>query len=195
VHVKAAIYLRVSTERQDTANQAPALEALARQRGFEVEWHEETASGAKARPILDQLCARGKRGEVQALIVWSIDRLGRNMPEVVDRVRQLDAARVLVISHAEPWLAVDGPARELLLSIFAWVSQFERQRLRERTLAGLARARAQGRVGGRPPASPLALAAAEALHAGGLSLTKAARRVGVGRATLSRYLARTREAA
>jgi putative DNA-invertase from lambdoid prophage Rac len=165
------------------------LSAIAAARGFEVEWFEETASGAKTRPALDYLCTRAKQGEFSAVLVWALDRLGRSMPDVVDRVRALDAAGVAVVSHQEPWLDTTGPTRPLLLSIFAWVAEQERARLRERTRAGLARARAQGKRLGRPRASPLKLAAAAALHEGGLTLTEAAKRHGVGRATLARHLA------
>lgn len=185
---RCAAYLRVSTDRQETQNQRPALERLAAARGFELEFFEETASGAKTRPVLEQLTNRARRGEFAAVLVWAIDRLGRSMPDVVDRVRALDAAGVAVISHQEPWLDTTGPTRPLLLSIFAWVAEQERARLRERTRAGLARARAQGKRLGRPRASPLKLAAAAALHQGGQSLGEAAKRHGVGRATLVRYL-------
>lgn len=186
--MKAAAYCRVSTDRQETANQRPALEALARQRGWDLEWVDETASGAKARPALDALCDRARRGEFAAVVVWALDRLGRTMPEVVDRVRALDAAGVAVVSHQEPWLDTSGPTRPLLLSIFAWVAEQERTRLRERINAGLARARREGKRIGRPRASPLALAAAARLHCDGLSLEAAAERHGLSRETLRRHV-------
>jgi putative DNA-invertase from lambdoid prophage Rac len=188
--VNAAAYCRVSTDRQDTTNQRPALEALARQRGWGLTWFEETASGAKARPVLDDLTARARRGEYAVLVVWAIDRLGRSTWEVCDRVRALDAAGVAVVSHQEPWLDTSGPTRTLLLAVMSWVAEQERARLRERVHAGLNRARRQGKRLGRPRASPLALAAAAALHEGGLSLGEAAKRHGLGRATLARHLAR-----
>jgi DNA invertase Pin-like site-specific DNA recombinase len=183
---RAACYLRVSTDRQEARNQRPALERLALARGFDVEWFEETVSGAKTRPVLDQMCAKTKRGDFEAVLVWALDRLGRSTWDVVDRVRALDAAGVPVISYQEPWLDLGGPARELLLGIFSWVASQERERLRERTRAGLARARSEGKRLGRPRISPLALARALSLLGEGSSWAEAAQRTGISRRTLAR---------
>lgn len=143
--MKAAAYVRVSTDRQEHANQRPALEAMARQRGWgELEWFEEVASGAKARPVLEDLTARARRGEYQVLVVWALDRLGRSTWDTIDRVRALDAAGVVVVSHKEPWLDTGGPTREVLLFFMSWVAEQERTRLRERVQAGLLRARTAG---------------------------------------------------
>ena len=149
---RSAIYARVSTDQQDTAVQLPSLERLCAARDWPAPAiHTEVESGARARPVLDDLCTRAVRGEYRVIVVWALDRLGRSMFEVIDRVRALDAAGVRLVSYQEPWLDTGGPARDLLLSIFAWVADQERQRLIERTLAGMARARARGRLPGRPP--------------------------------------------
>jgi putative DNA-invertase from lambdoid prophage Rac len=158
--VKAGIYMRVSTTKQDAENQRPELEQLALARRWSAEFHEETESGAKVRPILDGLCDRAVKGQVGAVVVWSLDRLGRNAAEVIARVNRLLAANVRVVSLREPWLEQDGPARELLLFIFAWVAQQERRRLIERTNAGLDKARAKGTRLGRPVVPLAALEAA-----------------------------------
>ncbi len=175
--MRVAVYTRVSTDRQDTAAQLPALERLCDARGWiDRDVFSETESGTKARPVLDDLCDRAKRGQYGAIVVWALDRLGRNMYDVIDRVRALDTAHVRVASYCEPWLDTGGPARDLLLSIFAWVGQQERNRLRERTCAGLARARAKGRRLGRPPvADPAAVCA---LRAQGCSWAVIARELG-----------------
>jgi putative DNA-invertase from lambdoid prophage Rac len=183
---RCAVYMRVSTDHQEVANQRPALEALARQRGWQAELFEEVASGAKERPVLDQVCARARRGEFCSVLVWAVDRLGRSMLDVLTRVQALDAAGVAVVSHQEPWLDTSGPTRSLLLSIFAWVAQQERDRLRERTRAGLARAKSEGKRLGRPRASPLAIAAALSLVGQGSTWAEAVQRTGVSRRTLAR---------
>ena len=183
---RCAVYMRVSTDQQEVANQRPALEALARQRGWQLELFEEVASGAKERPILDEVCERARRGEFCSVLVWAVDRLGRSMLDVLTRVQALDAAGVAVVSHQEPWLDTSGPTRSLLLSIFAWVAQQERDRLRERTRAGLARARSEGKRLGRPRASPLAVAAALSLLGQGSTWAEAAQRTGLSRRTLAR---------
>lgn len=186
--MRAVAYIRVSTEQQTVDNQRPALEAMARARGWDLEWVEETASGASVRPALDALCERARRGEFAAVLVWAVDRLGRNMAEVVNRVHALDAAGVVLLSHQEPWLDTSGPTRSLLLSIFAWVAQQERERLSQRVKAGLKRTKKRL---GRPQMSPSACAAAAGAYIEGESLQKCAERYGMAKTTLWRYVKRT----
>lgn len=148
------IYLRVSTDGQDAENQLPELERLCRSRGWDkFDVRSETASGAKKRPVLDALCADVHRGRVRTVVVWALDRLGRTQWDVVDRIRQLDACQCALISAREPWLDLQGPTRGLLISVFAWWAEQERNRLRDRTNAGLDAARAKGKRLGRPPLS------------------------------------------
>jgi putative DNA-invertase from lambdoid prophage Rac len=186
---KAALYLRVSTDEQDVTNQLPALERMAAARGYEiVERFSETMSGAKrARPALDALVLGAKRARYEVILVWAIDRLGRNMSAIVETVTSLDRIGVAVVSHQEPWLDTQGMVRPLLLSVFAWVAQQERERLIDRTKAGVARARAEGKTLGRPK-RVIDIDEALRLRKSGLSIASAAKRLGVGTATLHRLL-------
>ncbi len=187
---RAALVVRVSTPEQHLENQRPELEAFARARGLEVvEVFEETGSGAaRRRPVLQAMLEAAHRRAFDVVLVWSLDRLGRTMLEVLEAVRRLDVAGVELLSVREPWLDTGGPARGLLLAIFAWVAEWERGRLVERTKAGMARARAQGKVIGRPAvAVPLALARG-LLHADGKSVRGVARSLGIAPSTLRRAL-------
>jgi DNA invertase Pin-like site-specific DNA recombinase len=188
--MKAAIYARVSTAdgRQSTANQVLELQRLAAARGFEGVIFEEQESAAKARPVLERVLAEARAGRVQAVIVWALDRLHRSMHGAITTVLELDRLGVKVISLQEGWLDTSGPVRSLLVAIFGWVAEQERHRLIERTKAGLERARAQGKRLGRPPASPVLLRAAAELVASGVPVAEAARRKGVKRTTLRRFL-------
>lgn len=185
---RAALYLRVSTEKQTNENQRPALEAAARARGFEPVAFEEVESAKKARPVFESVVARAKRGEFAAVFVAALDRLGRSMTGVVDTVLQLDRAGVAVVSLRETWLDLDSPVRPLLVSIFGWVAEQERRVLVERTHAGLARARRQGKKLGRPRASPIMLGSAADAVQSGRSVRAAARAFGVSERTLRRAL-------
>ena len=89
----------------------------------------------------------------------------------------------------EGWLDTNGPVRPLLVAIFGWVAEQERTRLIERTKAGLERARREGKRLGRPPASPVLLHAARDLVLAGLPVAEAARRQGLSRSSLRRFLA------
>ncbi len=88
-------------------------------------------------------------------MIWSLDRLSREgispMTRYMDRLR---AASVRVMSHEEPWLDTGGPVGELLIAIFGWVAQQERQRIGERVRSGQARAKVQGTRSGRPFGRP-----------------------------------------
>jgi DNA invertase Pin-like site-specific DNA recombinase len=149
----AAIYLRVSTDAQGVANQRPDCERLCDARGWDPLLFMETGSGAKVdRPAWLGVLELARRGELAAVVFWSLDRIGRDRHQVVHDLEELARWRVAIVSHQESFLDLpaDGPMRETLVRWWAWIAQQERQRLIERTKAGLARARAQGKQLGRP---------------------------------------------
>ena len=188
---RAAVYLRVSSDngRQTTENQREEVVQLTRARGFEPVIFEEMESAVKARPVLDRMLADVRAGRVHAVAVWALDRLHRSMAGAINTVLELDRLGVPVLSVREGWLDTSGPVRPLLVAIFGWVAEQERTRLIERTKAGLERARREGKRLGRPPASPVLLHAARDLVATGVPVAEAARRKGVARSTLQRFLA------
>jgi putative DNA-invertase from lambdoid prophage Rac len=151
----------------------------------------ERESAAKARPVWSRLLEAARIGEVKAIVVWSLDRIGRNRTQVAHDLAQLCRWGVLVVSVKDSWLDVPpGPLRDLLVQIMAWVAEGERARLIERTHAGLDRARAQGKRLGRPPADPFKLYAAAQRVEKGMSVASAARLAGVPRSTLRTHLAK-----
>ena len=184
----AAIYLRVSTDRQTAENQVTEVRQLAVARGYEPVVYEEVESAAKARPVLDRMLADIQAGRIHAVAVWALDRLHRSMTGAINTVLELDRLGVPVLSVREPWLDTSGPVRPLLVAIFGWVAEQERARLIERTKAGIERARRQGKKLGRPRASAILLYAARDLVAAGIPVAEAARQKGVSRSTLQRFL-------
>jgi len=136
-------YARVSTVEQTLDLQRDALV----QSGVEC-LYEEKASGKSAdRPELAQ-CLKALRGG-DTLVVWRLDRLGRNLKDLIQVITELESQGVKFKSLTEA-IDTSGPAGKLVFHLFAALAQFERELLRERTLAGLAAARARGRKGGRP---------------------------------------------
>ena len=91
-----------------------------------------------------------KADRFQVLVVWAIDRFGRSMSRNLNDVLDLDAAGVRVVSCREQWLDMRGPVRDLLVAIFSWAAQQERDRIRERIGAGLRRVREKDGVTSRP---------------------------------------------
>jgi putative DNA-invertase from lambdoid prophage Rac len=190
---RCAVYLRVSTERQTVDNQREEVERMVVARGFEPVVYEEIESAAKPRPVLDRLMADASAGRVRAVAVWALDRMHRSMTGAINTVLELDRLGCHVMSVREGWLDTSGPIRPLLVAIFGWVAQQERERLIERTVAGLQRARRAGKHIGRPPTSIVLLRAAQELVERGVSLAAAARAKGISRRSLQRHLASMRE--
>lgn len=185
----AGVYLRVSTDKQTVTNQILDLQRLVQARGYTPIVFEEIESAAKARPILDRLLADARAGKVQAVAIWALDRLHRSMTGAINTVLELDRLGVRVISVRESWLDTDSPVRPLLVAIFGWVAEQERTRLIERTKAGMARAKREGKKIGRPRTSTVLLHAAADLVNTGMPVAEAARTKGVTRASLRRWMA------
>lgn len=189
---RAALYFRVSTDRQTVENQVADLRLLAAARGFEPVVYEEVESAAKARPVFALMMADARAGRISAIMVWALDRMHRSMLGAIQDVLELDRIGVPVISVREPWLDTGGPVRQLLVAVFGWVAEQERTRLIERTKAGIERARAKGTKSGkpigRPPASPILLRAAAEIVEAGSSIRGAAREKGLKPSTLRRFM-------
>ncbi|WP_374342312.1 recombinase family protein [Azonexus sp.] len=137
-------YARVSTDDQHLDLQR---DALTRARCGTI--YEEAASGKNAaRPELEQ-CRKALRAG-DTLVVWRLDRLGRSLPDLVQIVADLERQGVGFESLTEK-IETGSAAGKLVFHVFAALAEFERGLIRERTQAGLAAARARGRVGGRKP--------------------------------------------
>lgn len=137
-------YARVSTDDQNLDLQRDALTKS----GCKV-IYEETASGKSAgRPELDH-CLKALRDD-DVLVVWRLDRLGRSLPDLVRIVTDLKQRGVGFESLTEK-IETGSAAGKLIFHVFAALAEFERNVIRERTQAGLAAARARGRMGGRKP--------------------------------------------
>jgi len=154
--MRAVAYVRVSTKEQDEGNQRKAIEEFAKSRGIEITgWFvDKGVSGSKKfqdREGAKALVQYINMNNVDAVIVFAIDRLGRNMEDTVSTIQELEEKGVRVISVKEEFLqTMDPNIRKLILSILSWVAEFERQRIRERQLA----AWEAGKPKGRPPKVP-----------------------------------------
>ncbi|WP_407343357.1 recombinase family protein [Pengzhenrongella phosphoraccumulans] len=173
-------YARVSTVTQDEALQLDALPEA----GCERIWVDHASGRTMSRPELDLLLGTLLPGDV--LTVWRLDRLGRDLRDLLALVAELNARGVIFRSLREA-IDTSTPSGRLVLAIFASLAEFERELIRERTLAGLEAARARGRVGGRPTVmTPIKLRAARALISSGATVTQASAAIDVSRASLYR---------
>jgi DNA invertase Pin-like site-specific DNA recombinase len=189
--MRICIYSRVSTDKQDTQNQLRQLRAFAATQGWKVvKEYVDVASGKNGdRQQFKQLFTAASRREFDSVLFWSLDRFSREgVFETLRYLQTLTQYGVGYRSFTEQYLDSCGMFRDAVISILAVIAKQERVRLSERTIAGLARARAQGRVGGRPRAK-CDLARLLSLRKSGKSLASIAAEVGLSKMTVSRLLA------
>jgi DNA invertase Pin-like site-specific DNA recombinase len=186
--MKAASYLRVSTFDQEPENQRAELARFVAARGWtSVEYCDHGVSGAKERrPALDTLLKDARRRRFDVLVVWRLDRLGRNLRHLIVLLEELQALGIAFVSLNEG-IDATTPAGKLQMHILGAIAEFERARIAERVRAGLQRARAQGKTLGRPRKTPVTIEVP-----GGGSIREAALAWGVSKSTAQRWMAEGR---
>lgn len=190
---RAALYARVSTTGQTAENQLVALRSFATAREWTVtEFVDPAQSGAKERrPKLDALLAAVRARQVDVVACVKLDRLARSVHHLVALVQEFQALGVdlVVLDQA---IDTTTPSGRLLFYVLAAISEFERDLIRDRVLAGLKRAKAQGVRLGRPR-SPVDIGRVLALRAERKSLRAIGRCLGVSAMAISRALASRNE--
>jgi DNA invertase Pin-like site-specific DNA recombinase len=160
---KAAVWLRVSTDHQDSDNQVPELDTFLAHHGYAEAAHyvvsdsawKDGTGGPEYRKILQAAMDAAWRGEFSVIVVWSLDRLTRGGAEDALRlIRQFRQRGCTVVSVRESWLNGTPEVQDVLVAFAGWMAERESARRSERIRAGLARRKAQGLpVGGRKPGS------------------------------------------
>jgi len=186
--------LRVSTEEQELETQRYVLEEAAAARGWRVvAVYEDVASGGKReREGFRKMLQDASRRRFDVIYVWALDRLSREgLSRTVQLIEQLDKWGVRIVSHTEPFLDTSNElARSILLAVIATLAKLERQKISERTKAGLQRARRRGKRLGRPSVledEGLCQRILE-LRAQGLSRRRIAQELGLSPATVGKVL-------
>jgi DNA invertase Pin-like site-specific DNA recombinase len=153
--VNIAIYARISTrdKGQDVENQLRQLREFARKQGWRIvaEYIDHVSGKRGDREAFLEMFAAASRREFELVLFWALDRFSREgVLETLQHLQRLTSYGVGYRSFTEQYLDSCGMFRDAVISILAVIAKQERVRLSERTLAGLERARSQGRVGGRP---------------------------------------------
>ena len=148
-----ACYERISTNSQTHNSQDKAVTDYCTRNRFEnVKVFREVASGAKRRPVLNELLEMVRAGKVCRVITFKLDRLGRSLPDLLATIDILSKFNTEFISIQDGINTSNQSAfGRLQLGLLASIADFERSLIRERVMAGLRAARKNGRVGGRPP--------------------------------------------
>jgi DNA invertase Pin-like site-specific DNA recombinase len=189
---RIAIYLRVSTSKQETNNQRRELEAVARRSGWKIVRVYEDAgiSGAKGRdgrPGLDALLKAVNAKEFELVATWSVDRLGRSLTDLLSILQCLRDRRVDLFLHQQglDTSTTAGKAMFQMLGVFV---EFERGIIRERVNAGLARAREKGVKLGRPRIDSKIENRIRKLRKRGFGILKIGRELGIGTSVVQRVV-------
>jgi DNA invertase Pin-like site-specific DNA recombinase len=169
--------------------QLRALRAYVRQRGWTIVCQiKDVGSGASDRPQRELLMQAARRREIDAILVWRLDRWGRSLADLVVTLKELAELDVGFISLTEA-LDLTTPTGRALAGLLAVFAEFEREILRERVKAGIAHARKEGRPHGRPPTARRQARNIKRLYARGVSKAAIARKLHIGRTSVRRILA------
>lgn len=188
----AAMYIRVSTDQQTTDNQRLELEKVAAKSGWTIThvFEDNGISGSKGRdkrPGLDAMLKAATKRQFDVVMTWSVDRLGRSLQDLISIMNELQAVGVDLYLHQQ---AIDTgtPSGKALFQMCGVFAEFERSMIVERVNAGLSRARAQGRVGGRPKVDQDIEPKIVELRAQGLGILKIAKTLGIGTSVVQRVV-------
>ena len=188
--LRAGLYARVSTNDQQTIPlQLRSLREYAARLAWTIARQvKEIGSGASARELREQIVEAARRRDIDAVLVWRLDRWGRSVTDLLATLQELDHLGVGFVSLTEA-LDLTTPAGRAMAGLLAIFAEFERDILRERVRAGLAHARQNGKQLGRPATAALHADEVRKLHRAGVSKAEIARRLQIGRTSVRRILA------
>ena len=186
---RVGLYARVSTQDQQTLPmQLAAMRDYAKRRGWIVATEsKEVGSGAKMRPLREELLKAARRRELDCIVVWRLDRWGRSLLDLIGTLEELTHLGVGFVSLSEA-LDMTTPSGRALAGMLSVFAAFERAILRDRVRAGIAAARKAGKAHGRPITIQKHLPEIRRLHAAGTSKREIAKRLKIARTSVRRLL-------
>jgi len=186
---RAGLYARVSTNDQQTLPmQLRALREYVDRRGWAIAMQvREVGSGVTQRQARERLLEAARRREIDVVLVWRLDRWGRSVTDLLATLQEFEHLGVGFVSLTEA-LDLTTPAGRAMAGLLAIFAEFEREILRERTRAGLAETRRNGKRLGRPETVARHAAEIRKLHRSGISKSEIARRLQIGRTSVRRLL-------
>jgi DNA invertase Pin-like site-specific DNA recombinase len=193
---RIALYTRVSTDQQTTENQRRELIAVAERNGWQIvaEFCDEGISGSKGRdqrPGFDALMKAIARREIDIVASWAVDRLGRSLQDLVGFLNEINAKGVDLYLHQQA-LDTSTPSGRAMFGMLSVFADFEREMIRSRIMAGLARS---SKKAGRPALPPIMVEKIQRTLAQGLSINATAKRLKVGVGTVHRIKVKMANAA
>lgn len=187
---KVALYTRVSTDAQTTDNQTAELETVAQKHGWHIvsRFEDVGVSGSKGRqqrPGFDALIKGAESKEFDMVVAWSVDRLGRSLSDLVGFIASLKDVGCGLYLHQQN-IDTSTPSGMAMFQMCGVFAEFERGMIRDRVVAGMARARSEGVKFGRPRVSPEKEESAREMLSAGKSFRETAAACGIGMSALVR---------
>lgn len=189
---RVAIYARVSTDGQTTDNQLLELRKIAEHMGWSIqqEYVDHGISGAKGRdkrPEFNKLLKNAVQRKFDVIMVWSVDRLGRSLQDLVSFLSEVHSTGIDLLIHQQG-IDTTTPAGKAMFQMLGVFAEFERSMIRERVMAGQARARQQGKIIGRPRIDSAKEEAIRLLRNKGTGIRKIAKELSVGVSVVQRIV-------
>ena len=189
---KTAIYARVSTSGQSPENQLAELKAIAERMNWQITeiYIDHGISGTKGREnreAFDNLCKAAIRKEFDLIMAWSVDRLGRSLQQLVAFLADIHAKGIDLYLHQQG-IDTTTPAGKAMFQLCGVFAEFERAMIRDRVLAGLERAKSNGKILGRPKTSTSVENKIIELRKAGKGIKKIAKKLGIGVSVVQRIV-------
>ena len=189
---QVAIYARVSTGEQTPDNQLKELRVVAERMDWQIaqEYIDHGISGSKdrdQRPAYDQMCKAIVRRDIDLVMAWSVDRLGRSLQQLIRFLSELQAKKVDLYLHQQG-IDTTTPAGKAMFQMCGVFAEFEQAMIQDRVKAGLARARTQGKTLGRPRVSASIEQAITNARQQGKGIKKIAQELKIGVSTVQRVV-------
>lgn len=187
--MRVGIYARVSTiDQQTLPMQLEQMKEYIRNRKWTLAVEvEEVGSGAKVRPKREELLKMARRREIDAVLVWKLDRFGRSLVDLVTTLNELRELGVVFVSLTES-LDFSTPSGRAMAGMLSTFAEFERDMIRERVVAGIANARAHGKPHGRPRTASLKKDEIRKLKSDGLNNSQIAKKLKISRGSVINQL-------
>ncbi len=183
--MRVGIYARVSTHDQQTLPmQLKQMKEYIKNREWKLATEiQEVGSGAKTRPRREELLKMARRREIDAILVWKLDRFGRSLADLITTLNELRDIGVTFISLTES-LDFSTPSGRAMAGMLSTFAEFERDIIRERVKAGIANAREHGRPHGRPKTAALKKDEVRQLKSKGLNNSQIAKKLEISRGSV-----------
>jgi DNA invertase Pin-like site-specific DNA recombinase len=189
--MKIGIYARISKETSDLDNQLLVLRDFCQRMNYEiVKEYKDTISGAATnRQEFNNMLSDASKRKFDMLLFYALDRFSRaGTRETIHYLQILDDYGVSYKSFTEQYIDSSGIFKDVIIALLSTLAKQERIRLSERVVAGLAKARSQGRVGGRPTLDSLKIEKIRELKSAGMSILAISKEVQVSRGSVYQYL-------